>query len=158
MVFISVIKNKLLQFAFLGGALLALSNMAAPAQASDTIEVILDQAKVLHVHARATTIIVGNPLIADVTMLRRTNQIVLTGKGYGETNIIALDADGNAIGASNVRVSPGTHGLIVQRGLSRETYSCNPRCLPKLTLGDENKFMSETAGQIKARATAAGAR
>ncbi len=86
---------------------------AVTSKANDTIEVVLDQAKVLQMPANTSTIIVGNPVIADVTMLRRTNQMVLTGKGYGETNMIALDADGNAIGESTVRVTGSTHGLIV---------------------------------------------
>jgi Flp pilus assembly secretin CpaC len=131
---------------------------AVSSHANDTIEVVLDQAKVLHMPANTTTIIVGNPVIADVTMLRRTNQMVLTGKGYGETNMIALDADGNAIGESTVRVTGSTHGLIVQRGMTRETYSCNPRCQPTMNLGDDPRFMNGTVGQIRARATASGSR
>lgn len=75
------------------------------ASAADTIEVVLDQAKVLQLPPNTQTVIVGNPVIADITMLKHTNQMVLTGKGYGETNMIALDAEGNAIGESLVRVS-----------------------------------------------------
>lgn len=130
----------------------------APVRANDTIEVVLDQAKVLQLPANTSTVIIGNPVIADVSMLRRTNQMVLTGKGYGETNMIALDSEGNAIGESTVRVTGSTHGLIVQRGMTRETYSCNPRCQPTLNLGDDEKFMTGTAGQIRARATASQGR
>jgi hypothetical protein len=128
------------------------------AHAADTIDITLDQAKVLQLPPNTTTVIVGNPVIADVTMLRRTNQMVLTGKGYGETNMIALDSEGNAIGESVVKVSGINHGIIVQRGMARETYSCNPRCQPTVNLGDDEKFMNGTAGQIKARATASGGR
>lgn len=132
--------------------------MSSQALAMDTIEVVLDQAKVLQLPPNTQTVIVGNPVIADITMLKQTNQMVLTGKGYGETNMIALDGDGNAIGESTVKVTGINHGLIVQRGMSRETYSCNPRCQPTVNLGDDPKFMGETTGQIRARATASGGR
>ncbi len=132
--------------------------IAEPALATDTIEVVLDQAKVLQLPPNTSTVIVGNPIIADVTMLRRTNQMVLTGKGYGQTNMIALDAEGNAIGESVVKVSGSTHGLVVQRGMSRETYSCAPRCQPTVNLGDDNSYLGQASGQIRSRAAASAAR
>ncbi len=154
--------NGLLAYLKHGAMLAAVASAAllavTPSHANDTIEVVLDQAKVLQLPANTTTIIVGNPVIADITMLRRTNQMVLTGKGYGETNMIALDAEGNAIGESTVRVMGANHGLIVQRGMTRETYSCNPRCQPTLNLGDDDRFLNGTAGQIRSRAAASGGR
>ena len=129
--------------------------LSAPAHAADTIEVVLDKAKVLQLPPNTSTVIVGNPIIADVTMLRRTNQMVLTGKGYGETNMIALDSEGNAIGESIVKVFGINHGLIVQRGMSRETYACNPRCQPTSNLGDDPAFAGQVSGQIKERAGSA---
>ncbi len=131
---------------------------AAPALATDTIEVVLDQAKVLQLPLNTSTVIVGNPIIADVTMLRRTNQMVLTGKGYGQTNMIALDAEGNAVGESVVKVSGSTHGLVVQRGMARETYSCAPRCQPTVNLGDDTGYLGQVSGQIRSRAAASAAR
>lgn len=138
------------------GAIIISALALSHAAAADTIDVVLDQAKVLQLPPNTQTIIVGNPIIADVTMLKSTNQMVLTGKGYGETNMIALDADGNAIGESLVRVTGINHGLIVQRGTARETYSCNPRCQPTVNLGDDNRYMTETSAQIRSRATASG--
>jgi hypothetical protein len=143
---------------FLIAGLLGVSLLAAPAHATDTIEVVLDQAKVLQLPPNTSTVIVGNPIIADVTMLRRTNQMVLTGKGYGQTNMIALDSEGNAIGESIVKVFGINHGLVVQRGLSRETYSCNPRCQPTINLGDDPTFVNQVSGQIRDRASAAGSK
>lgn len=128
------------------------------ALAADTIDVVLDQAKVLQLPPNTQTVIVGNPIIADITMLKQSNQMVLTGKGYGETNMIALDAEGNAIGESVVRVSGINHGLIVQRGMSRETYSCAPRCQPTVNLGDDPRYAGEVSGQIQRRTAASRAR
>ena len=143
----------------IAGLIAPLCLSCAPAAiAADKIEVVLDQAKVLQLPPNTSTIIVGNPVIADVTMLRRTNQMVLTGKGYGQTNMIALDNEGNAIGESTVLVTGAAHGLIVQRGLARETYSCAPRCQPTLNLGDDDGFANRTGAQIRARASASTSR
>jgi hypothetical protein len=60
-----------------------------------------------------------------------------------------LDNQGNAIAESHVQVATAFKGLIVQRGLERESYDCSPRCHAVINLGDGTKFMGETAGQIK---------
>ena len=66
---------------------------ASPARAeTDLIAVTLDQAKIAKLPAGATTLIIGNPMIADVAMLKNNNSMVITGKGFGQTNLIALDA------------------------------------------------------------------
>ena len=55
-----------------------------------TLSVVVDQAKILKLPERVSTIVVGNPLIADVT-LQPGGMVVVTGKGYGSTNMIAMD-------------------------------------------------------------------
>src|SRR5580693_8557391 len=85
------------------------------ARAADLIGVTLDQAKVLQLPDKTATVVVGNPIIADVTMLKKSNTIVLTGKSFGETNLIALDAQGKALGESIVRVTATSNVMIVQR-------------------------------------------
>jgi len=72
-----------------------LAAMAEPA-IDATIAVNVDQAKLLKLPARVTTIVVGNPLIADVT-LQTGGIVVVTGKGYGATNFIAMDRGGEVL-------------------------------------------------------------
>ena len=117
----------------------------------DMIVVQLDQAKVLQLPDKTSTIIVGNPIIADVTMLKRSNKMVITGKGFGKTNLIALDSSGNSIGESTIQVVTGATGLLVQRGMERESYNCAPMCQPTVALGDAAKFMADNAAQIMGR-------
>ncbi len=62
----------------------------------DAIAVNVDQAKLVRLPGRVATIVVGNPLIADVT-LQPGGMIVVTGKGYGATNFIALDRAGEVL-------------------------------------------------------------
>lgn len=59
----------------------------------EAVQVVVDHAKVLRLPDKAQTVIVGNPAIADVTV-QRNGVMVITGKSYGVTNLIALDATG----------------------------------------------------------------
>ncbi|MDP2355313.1 MAG: pilus assembly protein N-terminal domain-containing protein [Beijerinckiaceae bacterium] len=129
---------------------------AQDAQPSESIQLVLNKAKVLQLPANASTVVVGNPAVADVTIVRRTKYMVLTGKGFGETNLIALDSQGRSVGESVIRVSASTNSMIVQRGMERETWDCTPRCQPTFSLGDSGKYASENAGQMQSRNSSVG--
>ena len=127
---------------------------ASPARAEssgDVVAVTLDQAKLVKLPAEATTIIVGNPTIADVTVLKNTNLIDITGKGFGQTNFIAIDAHGTVILEKQIRVLPMRAVLVLQNGGSRTSYSCNPDCMPTFQLGDDNDYFAKIGGQITIR-------
>lgn len=132
-------------------AVLAAAVSAAPAKA-DTLTVSVDEARILQLPDQVTTIVIGNPLIADAT-LQRGGVLVITGKGYGATNLLALDTAGQVILDKTVRVlGPATADLVtVYRGAGRESYSCAPECEPRLTLGDQTSYFADTLGQINAR-------
>jgi len=126
---------------------------AATAQAlTAVLSVTLDQAKIARIPDGTVTLVIGNPIVADVTMLKGSGAMVVTGKGFGETNLIALDARGNVLDEKTVRVVPTTTTLIVQRGMERESYSCAPNCMPTVQLGDGKEF-TDASGQITARNT-----
>ncbi len=133
----------------------ALSLLATAAPARDVMTVRMDQAKLIKYPPETETIIVGNPIIADVTMLKSSGMLVVTGKGFGDTNLILLDHDGNVLIDADLRVEPSDSLLTVQRGTDRETYACQPRCEPTVTLGDATAFIKEAAGAISARNAAA---
>ena len=75
---------------------------AAPARA-DTVTVSIDRARVMKLPERVATIVIGNPLIADAT-LQNGGILVVTGKGYGETNLLALDRKGRVVMSKTVQV------------------------------------------------------
>ena len=125
-----------------------LSLAVAPASAEDVIKVQIARAKVIELPANTTTIIIGNPVVADVTMLRKSNRMILTGKSFGSTNLIALDSGGNALGESIIQVASSFKGLVVQRGMERESWDCSPRCQPTISLGDSSRYFGETSGAI----------
>src|SRR3982750_1996219 len=103
---------------------------------ADAIAVNVDQAKLVRLPGKVATIVVGNPLIADVT-LQPGGIIVVTGKGYGATNFIALDRTGGVLAARLIQVEgPSDQLVTVYRGVERESYSCLPICQRRVTLGD----------------------
>ena len=128
----------------------------APAHA-ETITVSVDQAKVMKLPANVATIVIGNPLIADAT-LQSGGIMVITGKGFGETNMLALDQKGDVVMTKEVRVLGPTSGdiVVVYKGSERESYSCAPECERRITLGDSPAYFSTTLGQSGARASQAG--
>jgi len=132
---------------------------AAPQETpGDSVLVLVDHAKVVRLPEKARTVIVGNPAIADVT-LQRNGVMVVTGKSFGVTNLIALDSSGMLLAESLVRVSAASDALLtVQRGMERESYSCTPVCQPSLQLGDAQKYFGEAGSQATSRnAMATGA-
>ena len=116
------------------------------------VTVAVDNAKIVRLPQGTQTVIVGNPGIADVTM-QKSGIMILTGKSYGTTNLIALDANGGMLAESfvNVRAPYAQAMVTVQRGLERESYSCTPSCQPSAQLGDAAKYFSEVSGQAGAR-------
>jgi Pilus formation protein N terminal region len=153
-------------------AILLLLALVAPATAADPIVVFLDQAKIIQLPERASTVVIGNPLIADLT-IQPGGLAVITGKGYGSTNFVALDRHGAVLAEHTVAVQgPSDPTVVVYRGPTRQTYSCTPDCSPRITLGDTAKddfdketqlytdFFAKTINQSATRnsqATSAGA-
>ena len=115
----------------------------------ETLVVTIDQARVVSLPAGTDALVVGNAAIADLTLLKQGGAMVITGKGFGETNFVALDAAGTHVADWLIRVVSGKNALVVQRGLERQSYSCAPQCLPTVRLGDDPKYFGEVVGQVK---------
>jgi hypothetical protein len=133
-------------------AVLWIIALSAPAHAADQISVPLDKARILHLPDRASTIVIGNPLIADLSV-QPGGLAVITGKSYGETNFVVLDRAGVVLTEKNVEVtlSNDQSSVVVYRGTDRETYSCTPDCSRSLTLGDAPEIFDKTMTQITSR-------
>ena len=125
-----------------------LSPLAAIAASdTDAVAVVVDQARVIKLPERVATIVVGNPLIADVT-LQPGGMVVVTGKGYGSTNMIAMDRTGAVLADRSIQVEGPTDKLVtVFRGVDRESYSCTPVCQRRVTLGDGSTYFDAVLGQ-----------
>jgi hypothetical protein len=137
---------------------LSLLGSMAPSDARERpILVDIDYARVVKIPAGAQTLIIGNPLVADVTMLKNNQLMVITGKSFGTTNLIVLDGSGQQVGESMITVVPANDKLVVMRGPHRESYACNPDCVPSVDLGDDHAYMNEVMGAVKAHDGSLGA-
>ena len=136
--------------AVLGTMLLAPHAAPTEAAAAD-IGVMLDHARLVRLPERVSTIVVGNPLIADAAV-QTGGLMVITGKGYGVTNIIALDRSGAVLMEKTIEVvGPREELMVVYRGTVRETYTCSPFCEPRIMPGDAEKYFDGIIGQTTNR-------
>lgn len=120
------------------------ASVPVQAQVAGPVNVHVNMARVLRISAPAATVIVGNPGIADVT-IQDPLTLILTGKSYGQTNLIVLDSSGQPIADTMVEVVQMQAGIMtVYQGQSRTTLACAPNCQPVLMMGDDANFSGAT--------------
>ncbi|ESZ11834.1 MULTISPECIES: pilus assembly protein N-terminal domain-containing protein [unclassified Mesorhizobium] len=109
-------------------ALLAATALIVPAKAGAGIEVTMNQAKIVKLSRAADTIVVGNPAIADASV-QDASTIVLTGKGFGVTNLVVLDQEGRPIVDEQITVvRQDASSVRIYRRAEIQTMSCTPYC------------------------------
>jgi len=131
-------------------ALFVLGATQAHAQTSgkNDVNVLVDQATLVKLDRPAAEIVVGNPSIADVSV-QSGKLLVVTGKSFGETNLIVMDADGKVFVNRRLIVQEPRSGLVtLYRGSARQTLHCAPYCTPPLVIGDAQDVFGAVAGQI----------
>ena len=125
------------------------------------VDVELDRTSVVRLPASASAVVVGNPSIADIAV-HSTDTLLVLGRSYGSTNILAMDTVGRIISDTTVHVgaSRGRTSVRVYEGAdSRRTYACEPDCLPAPQLGDNPEHIAAyrpTAPQINDQFVAQG--
>jgi hypothetical protein len=130
----------------------AASAKAQNAEANDVI-VLIDQASLLKLDRPAAEIVVGNPSIADVSV-QSGKVLILTGKSFGETNLIVIDADGKMITNRRLIVQePRTGFVTLYKGSVRQTLHCAPHCAPPLIIGDDKDYFETIGKQIREKET-----
>jgi Flp pilus assembly secretin CpaC len=124
----------------------SISILATQAQAAGFL-VEVNQSRALHLNEPAAAVMVGNPAIADVTVLGPQLVYVL-GRAYGKTNFIALDAKGKQISSFDVDVvAPSSSTVTLTRGAGQMTYNCTPRCERVVAQGDDATAFSSALQQ-----------
>ncbi len=138
--------------------LVALPTFMVPAivQAESTaVSVKVNMARILRINAPASTVIIGNPAIADVT-IQDSRTMVLTGKAYGQTNLLVLDGAGSVVADAMIEVVQDQAGIVtVYQGDKRTSLACSPVCQPTIMLGDDMSFTGDTIGAAKSIEAAA---
>lgn len=133
------------------GLSISVMQPAAGETSGEPMQVLLDQARIVRLPDRVATLVIGNPTVADGT-LQSGGLLIVTGKSYGTTNIIALDQHGKVLAEHQVTVgAPKDATLTVWRGGARETWSCAPRCESSAMLGDSPEYFDSALKQIGTR-------
>ena len=111
--------------------------------------ILNDHMRRVRLERPAGTILVGNPTIADVTVLGK-DTIFVSARSIGATNIIVLDENNNEIRTFEVFVrEPKTKRVVLRNGGAAENYQCAPDCLRALTQSDAPAAHSSAAGVIQ---------
>jgi Flp pilus assembly secretin CpaC len=112
-------------------ALLAGPGLAVAQSARISVEI--DQAQRVQLSGPAGSVIVGNPEIADVTVVD-ANTLYITGKGYGVTEVVAVDPIGRTVFQSQVVVTAGDGAgrVRVWRGAQSTEMACAASCSPSV--------------------------
>ncbi len=128
---------------------------ASPAHAAG-VAISMDEVRTITFPKPVTTVYVGNPAIADINMIDSRHAFVL-GKGFGNTNIVALDHEGDQVSNTHVSVLARQDSTVtLQRGAGRLTYSCTARhCEATPEPGDAKDVYDAINGQLSTHEAAA---
>jgi hypothetical protein len=120
-------------------------------RADDPVVVYLDKARIIKLPDRAVTVVIGNPLIADISV-QPGGLAVVTGRSYGATNLMILDVGNAVLTERNIEVQEPTDEIVeINLGINRATYSCTPECGARVTLGDQTEFFNEILTEVSTR-------
>ncbi len=127
----------------------AASSTTAIAQATNTssLTVIADRAKVVRIAGEISSIIVGNPSFADVSVQK--DFIIVHGRNFGQTNILVLDEKGETLANLEVTTIRGPdRNISVYRGGQKASYACAPKCESTLQVGDSKEYFNTVKQSI----------
>ncbi len=106
----------------------------------------MDQAKLLKLPDKTATLVVGNPLIADVAV-QPGGIMVVTAKELWRHQLVALDRGGNTLMEHPIQVVGPADNVVLYRGIERESYSCAPNCERRILLGDTLNYFYANLGR-----------
>jgi len=127
-------------------ALIASSSSIAVAQSALTID--LDGERRIVLKAPAKDVVIGNPSVADVTLVSPTDLIII-GHTPGRTRLLVLDSDQVPLVDQIVIVTQGDSGLVSVFGprgttIAQDDYACGYHC----TLMPSSRPVSGGGGKV----------
>lgn len=106
-----------------------------------------NKTKPLKLRGDAASVVVGNPLVADIAV-HDQNLIFVTGRSNGTTNLLIFNAQGNQIYSGDIVVTTDTSTRVaINRAGATNSYNCAPRCSPIAVVGDDNTYFANVVGQ-----------
>jgi Flp pilus assembly secretin CpaC len=115
---------------------------ALPAYAGG-VSVALDEVRTITFPKQVATVYVGNPAIADINMIDARHAFII-GKGFGNTNVVALDQDGKPVSNTGISVlgKSGAQSVVtLDRGTERVTYGCTSSNCEVTPMTGDNKTL-----------------
>ena len=132
-----------------------LLGLVAPLSAAmaQSLSLTLDEVQTVTFPRAVATVNVGNPAIADITMID-ARRAFIQGKAFGTTNIIALAKDGEPVSNTQISVfSRQGSTVTLQRGTQRTTYNCTAaRCEVAPQPGDGKEAFDTANAQFTTHA------
>ena len=120
--------------------------VAAPALAREAVVLRMDEGTPVSLSGAVSQVVGGNPSIADATVIDRHRLMVL-GRSYGTTNVVAFDAAGRVIyDGSVVVVSPSYNHVTVYRGTLVHNFACGDHCERTPMPGEVTEIYNGFAG------------
>jgi len=127
---------------------------AAPAHAAG-VSIAMDEVRSITFPKTVSTIYVGNPAIADINLIDSRHAFVL-GKGFGNTNVLALDKDGKQVSNIPIMVIGQDTVITLNKGAAHITYACTARhCENAPQQGDERTKFDADMGELTSHQGAA---
>lgn len=139
----------------------------ASAAGAASLTVPIDQSLRVVLPPGAQNVVIGNPAIADVTVLDQHTALLL-GRAYGATNLLITDGRGRVLMDRQVAVAGVESDRVAiyrgpaGQGVARvENYACTGRCertpMPGETEQDFNRYQAGYVGYSARTKEAAGA-
>jgi hypothetical protein len=136
-------------------AVLAVVAMAPSAALAQAVAVPIDQGLRVSLPAGTQSVLIGNPEIADISVLDSHNAVIM-GRTYGVTNLMVIDGRGRTLMDRQVVVSsPEVNRVTAYRGaypsgavgVHVENFACSPRCERTPMPGEtQNDYQNYSAG------------
>jgi hypothetical protein len=126
--------------------------VAASSAFAGTVSVPIDQAKVVTFDRPVSTVYVGNPAMADVSVID-PHRVFVLGKAFGTTNLIALDTNGKLLSNDPLKIEGHSQNTVtLNRGPEQFTYACaGARCEASPVPGDASGYYSPVMSENSQR-------
>jgi hypothetical protein len=123
---------------------------------SEQVRVMMDRTQLITMSVQPSTVVVGNPAIADANI--SGNQVFINGYSPGTTNVVMLDASGASLANLEIVVTrANTDTAAVFRKGGRQSLVCPDFCDPTMEIGDSGENFELVREQFRGkRASALG--
>ena len=127
----------------------AMGKHRVAARGAGGVSLAMDEVRVVTFPGAVSTVFVGNPTIADATVIDPHHAFIL-GKTFGVTNMIALNAQNQTIVNQQISVANRSGGMVtLNKGTNQFSYSCTKgHCESNPVPGDQKTFVEDTSATV----------